>query len=133
MPLESLYTGMFRYAPPAIARAIVTDPDLILTDEPTGNLDANSAQEVLTLLSRPNREFGRSVAMVTHDLHAVRFASKIPYLEKGDLLPEGQAPADWTLPAAGGRLAAIAAAPRRAVLRWPVRLNWPGLPRSRDR
>jgi len=87
----------------AIARAIVTDPDLILTDEPTGNLDANSAQEVLTLLSRLNREFGKTIVMVTHDPHAARFASKIRYLEKGELLPEGQAPADWTLPAAGGR------------------------------
>jgi putative ABC transport system ATP-binding protein len=93
---------MLGYAPLAIARANFTDPDLTLTDEPTGNLDANSAQDVLTLLSRLNREFGRSVAMVTHDPHAARFASKIPYLEKGDLLPEGQAPADWTLPAAGG-------------------------------
>ena len=87
----------------AIARAIVTDPDLILTDEPTGNLDAGSAQEVLTLLSRLNREFGKTIVMVTHDPHAARFASKIRYLEKGELLPEGQAPADWTLPAAGGR------------------------------
>jgi len=87
----------------AIARAIVTDPDLILTDEPTGNLDANSAQEVLTLLGRLNKEFGKTIVMVTHDPHAAHFASKIRYLEKGELLPEGQAPADWVMPAAGGR------------------------------
>jgi putative ABC transport system ATP-binding protein len=79
----------------AIARAIVTDPDLILTDEPTGNLDAGSAQEVLTLLGRLNREYGKTIVMVTHDPHAARFASKIRYLDKGELLPEGQAPADW--------------------------------------
>ncbi len=83
----------------AIARAIVTDPDLILADEPTGNLDANSAQEVLTLLSRLNQEFGKTIIMVTHDPHAARFASKVRYLEKGELLPEGQAPADWAIPA----------------------------------
>jgi putative ABC transport system ATP-binding protein len=80
----------------AIARAIVTDPDLILADEPTGNLDANSAQEVLTLLSRLNQEFGKTVVMVTHDPHAARFASKVRYLEKGRMLPEGQAPEDWS-------------------------------------
>ena len=79
----------------AIARAIVTDPDLILADEPTGNLDAQSAQEVLTLLSRLNQEFGKTVVMVTHDPHAARFASKIRHLEKGELLPEGHVPADW--------------------------------------
>ena len=79
----------------AIARAIVTDPKVILADEPTGNLDASSAQEVLTLLSRLNREFGKTIVMVTHDPHAAHFASKIRYLEKGELLPEGQVPEDW--------------------------------------
>ena len=79
----------------AIARAIATDPDLILADEPTGNLDATSAQDVLTLLSRLNKEFGKTIVMVTHDPHAASFASKIRHLEKGELLPEGQAPADW--------------------------------------
>ncbi len=71
----------------AIARAIVTDPDLILADEPTGNLDAASAQEVLTLLSRLNQEFGKTIVLVTHDPHAARFASTIRHLEKGQLLP----------------------------------------------
>src|SRR5208282_4845702 len=80
----------------AIARAIVTDPALILADEPTGNLDANSAEEILTLLSRLNKEHGKTIIMVTHDPHAARFASKIRHLEKGELLPEGQVPADYT-------------------------------------
>ena len=79
----------------AIARAIVTDPDLILADEPTGNLDATSAQEVLTLMSRLNREFGKTIVMVTHDPHAAKVASHVRYLEKGELLPEGQTPTDW--------------------------------------
>jgi putative ABC transport system ATP-binding protein len=79
----------------AIARAIVTDPDFILADEPTGNLDATSATEVLTLLSRLNKEFGKTIVMVTHDPHAARFATRIRHLEKGQLLPEGQVPEDW--------------------------------------
>ena len=79
----------------AIARAIVTDPDLILADEPTGNLDAQSAQEILTLLGRLNREFGKTIIMVTHDPHAARAASTVRHIEKGELLPEGEVPADY--------------------------------------
>ena len=78
----------------AIARAIVTDPDVILADEPTGNLDATSAREALTLLSRLNKEFGKTIVMVTHDPLSAKAASHVRYLEKGTLLPEGQKPAD---------------------------------------
>jgi putative ABC transport system ATP-binding protein len=70
----------------AIARAIVTDPALILADEPTGNLDAASAQEILTILSRLNKEYNKTVIMVTHDPHAARFASRVQHLEKGELI-----------------------------------------------
>src|SRR5436305_8404553 len=72
----------------AIARAIVTDPALILADEPTGNLDAASAEEVLSMLSRLNREFGKTIVLVTHDPHAARFATRVRHLEKGELLAE---------------------------------------------
>lgn len=79
----------------AIARAIVTDPDLILADEPTGNLDAAAAEDVLTMLKRLNSEFGKTIIMVTHDPHAARFATTIRHLEKGQLLPVGMSPSDW--------------------------------------
>jgi len=75
----------------AIARAIVTDPALILADEPTGNLDAASADDVLTILSKLNKEYGKTVVMVTHDPHAARFATKVRHLEKGELLAEDTA------------------------------------------
>jgi putative ABC transport system ATP-binding protein len=70
----------------AIARAIVTDPALILADEPTGNLDAASAVEVLTILGKLNKDFGKTIVMVTHDPHAAQFAHKVHHLEKGELM-----------------------------------------------
>src|SRR3954462_76536 len=76
----------------AMARAIVTDPALILADEPTGNLDAASAQEVLTILGKLNKDFGKTIVVVTHDPQAAKFASRIRHLEKGELLAEGVAP-----------------------------------------
>jgi len=72
----------------AIARAIVTDPALILADEPTGNLDAASALEVLTILSKLNRDFGKTIVMVTHDPHAAQFATRVHHLEKGELVAQ---------------------------------------------
>src|SRR6202166_3854259 len=77
----------------AIARAIVTDPALILADEPTGNLDAASADDVLTILSKLNKEFGKTIVMVTHDPHAAAFATKVRHLEKGEMVAEGAVPA----------------------------------------
>jgi putative ABC transport system ATP-binding protein len=79
----------------AIARALVTDPRLILADEPTGNLDAASANEVLTLLSRLSQEHGKTIVMVTHDPHAASFAGRARHLDKGLLLPQGQTTSEW--------------------------------------
>ena len=73
----------------AIARAIVTDPALLLADEPTGDLDAQSADEVLAILEKLNREFKKTVVMVTHDPRAARHATVTRHLDKGVLLPEG--------------------------------------------
>jgi putative ABC transport system ATP-binding protein len=74
----------------AIARAVVTDPTLLLADEPTGDLDAKSAREVLTLLQRLNREFRKTIVMVTHDPHAAERASRILHLEKGTLVEQAR-------------------------------------------
>jgi putative ABC transport system ATP-binding protein len=73
----------------AIARAVVTDPTVLLADEPTGDLDARSAEEILTLLQRLNREFGKTIAMVTHDPRAAERAKRVLHLEKGVLVESG--------------------------------------------
>ncbi len=71
----------------SIARAIVTDPTLILADEPTGDLDSRAAQEILEILKRLNEDFQKTVVMVTHDPHAAAYAHITRHLEKGKLLP----------------------------------------------
>jgi putative ABC transport system ATP-binding protein len=73
----------------AIARAIVSDPTLVLLDEPTGQLDAKSAAEVLELLRRLNEEFKKTIVMVTHDPHAAEKARVVLHLDKGQLLEKG--------------------------------------------
>jgi putative ABC transport system ATP-binding protein len=70
----------------AIARAIVADPTLVLLDEPTGQLDAKSSQEVLGLLQRLNEEFKKTIVIVTHDAHAAERAKTVLHLEKGFLV-----------------------------------------------
>lgn len=70
----------------AIARAIVSDPVLLVADEPTGDLDRHSAEEILTLMERLNKEFQKTIIMVTHDPHAAERAKIIKHLEKGDLV-----------------------------------------------
>jgi putative ABC transport system ATP-binding protein len=70
----------------AIARALVTDPERILAEEPSGNLDATSAREVLSLLQRLNTEFRKTIIMVTHDPHSAAAASRLLHLDKGKFI-----------------------------------------------
>jgi putative ABC transport system ATP-binding protein len=69
----------------AIARAIVTDPAILVADEPTGDLDKSSAEEVLELMDRLNRELKKTILMVTHDPRAAERARCVRHLEKGEL------------------------------------------------
>ncbi len=71
-----------------IARAIVTDPTLLLCDEPTGDLDRKSGDEVLNLLQTLNRDYDKTIVMVTHDPHAAERARRTLHLEKGLLVEE---------------------------------------------
>jgi len=75
----------------AIARALVSDPRILICDEPTGDLDRKTADEVLGLLQQLNREFGKTIVMVTHDPKAAEYASRTVHLDKGTLVD--QAPA----------------------------------------
>ncbi len=73
----------------AIARAIVSDPALLVCDEPTGDLDRQSAEDVLGLLQQLNREHGKTIVMVTHDPKAAEYASHTLHLDKGTLVEQG--------------------------------------------
>ncbi len=76
----------------AVARALVADPDLILADEPTGDLDAHSADEILTILQKLNQDHGKTVIMVSHDVKASNYASITRHLDKGEMMPIEAAP-----------------------------------------
>lgn len=69
----------------AIARALITDPDLIVADEPTGDLDRQSAQDILKMLEELNQKMGKTILMVTHDPKAAEHARAVVHLEKGQL------------------------------------------------
>ncbi len=69
----------------AIARAIVSDPPVLLCDEPTGDLDRATADEIMGLLQRLNRDYGKTIIMVTHDPRAASFAHRVLHLDKGEL------------------------------------------------
>jgi putative ABC transport system ATP-binding protein len=70
----------------AIARALVSDPRILICDEPTGDLDRKTADEVLTLLQKLNRDFGKTIVMVTHDPQAAKYARRTVHLDKGTLV-----------------------------------------------
>ena len=75
----------------SIARAIVSDPTLLVCDEPTGDLDRRSAKEVLTLLQHLNRDHGKTIVMVTHDPKAAGYAHRMLYMDKGSLVEAAEA------------------------------------------
>jgi putative ABC transport system ATP-binding protein len=77
----------------AIARAIVSDPTLLVCDEPTGDLDRQSAEEILTLLQQLNRDHGKTIIMVTHDPKAAEYARHTLHLDKGTLVERPEAAA----------------------------------------
>ena len=77
-----------------IARAIVTDPTLIVADEPTGDLDAKSAEEILDLLGELRRSLEKTILLVTHDVRAARRADRVVHLEKGQLVENEDADED---------------------------------------
>jgi len=87
----------------AVARALIAEPKLILADEPTGNLDSHSADEIATLLRTVTNEWGRAVIMVTHDAHIASFADRILFLKDGAILFDKKRPSntqpgdDWVL------------------------------------
>jgi putative ABC transport system ATP-binding protein len=70
----------------AIARAIVSDPKLMLCDEPTGDLDRATADEILEMLQLLNKEFGKTIVMVTHDPRAAEYAKRTLHLDKGEFV-----------------------------------------------
>ena len=70
----------------AIARAIVSDPTFLICDEPTGDLDRHSAEEILQLLQMLNRDHGKTIIMVTHDPKAAEYATHTIHLDKGELV-----------------------------------------------
>lgn len=74
----------------SIARAIVSDPTLLICDEPTGDLDRQSAEDVLNLLNLLNRDHGKTIIMVTHDPKAATHATRTVHLDKGELVAEGE-------------------------------------------
>ena len=76
----------------ACARALVSRPELIFADEPTGNLDSNSSTEVLEFLRRSVTEFGQSIVMVTHDARGAAYADRVVFLADGRLVDELEDP-----------------------------------------
>ncbi len=74
----------------AIARAIVTDPTILLADEPTGDLDGESSRSIMKLLRELNRDLGKTLIMVTHDVKTTEYATRTLHLEKGRLVAEAE-------------------------------------------
>ena len=75
----------------AIARALANEPEVILADEPTGNLDSSTGERVMDFLTKLHKEKGTTIVMVTHDLKTARHADRIEFLKDGQIVPEKEA------------------------------------------
>jgi putative ABC transport system ATP-binding protein len=98
-----------------IARAIVTDPKLVVADEPTGDLDAHSAEEILDLISELHKGLRKTILLVTHDLRAARRAERVLHLEKGQLVESATADSAEEAIRAAGRTAAPGTEPDSSI------------------
>jgi putative ABC transport system ATP-binding protein len=100
-----------------IARAIVTDPTLVVADEPTGDLDARSAEDILNLLTELQKSLKKTILLVTHDPRAAARAQRVLHLEKGQLVEKGTRSAVEAVGAGSGRdgQTGITETPRTAV------------------
>src|ERR1700710_1851619 len=77
-------------SPSSISRAIVSDPNLLLCDEPTGDLDRTSADEILSILQLLNKDLGKTIVMATHDPAAARYAQRTLHLDKGRFIERAE-------------------------------------------
>ena len=108
----------------ACARALINRPDLIFADEPTGNLDSNSSNEMLAFMRRSVTEFGQSIVMVTHDAHGAAFADRVVFLADGLVVDELANPDGRLHPGAGAEAGRLTCGRSRSRACWRTSCGW---------